>query len=317
VLPRGDEFRRGRRSRSADVGRGVGEHGVGGVADARYHRHGARGDGANDHFGVEAVQVLPRAAPARDQNHIRALRVRGEPAHGCGDLGRAVRALHGGRVDQQVHRRVAPPADLDNVAQYGPLQAGDDADAARKRRQRALVVEQAFAAQPGFQLLHGGQQGTQAGLLHGLGDELELPAGVVDRKLSAQPNGVAVLGPEPEQLRLAAKEYDRKLRFAVLQREIAVAARRWAPVGNLAFDRDLGVGAFDERAEGADELADREDVSCRRGCWRRSDGCGSGSGRRLEAAFLLSEDVRGGDLRWGVEEGGPGWPGWAARCFAA
>jgi hypothetical protein len=246
------------------------------VADAGDHRNQTGGDSADDDFGVEAVQVLPRPPAARDNDDVGPLRMGGEPADAGRDLGGAVGALHGCGVNQQVHRGMAAAADLHDVAQRSALQAGNDADAAREGRQRALVLEQAFAAQPGFELLHGSQQSAQPGLLHGLGDELKLSARVVDRKLSAQANGVAVFGPESQQLRLAAEEHDRELGRAVLEREVAVAAGCGPPVGNFAFHRDLAVAALNQRAKCADKLADREDPGG--GGWFRRQGDGFRSG---------------------------------------
>jgi hypothetical protein len=176
--------------------------------------------------------------------------------------------LDGCGIDEKVDRGVATAADLDDIAQCRPVQAGDDADAAGELRERAGVVEEALTAEAGFELLHGGEQSAEAGLLHGFSDELELAAGVVDGELAPQADGVAVFGPEAEELGLAAEEDDGELRVAVLEREVAVAAGCRTPVGDLAFDRDLRVGALDERAEGTDELADGEDV----GLWSRDKG---------------------------------------------
>ena len=64
-----------------------------------------------------------------------------EPAEAGRDLRRAAWALHGGRVDEQAHRRVPATTDLDDVPQRRTLGAGDDPDAARKGRQRPFAVK--------------------------------------------------------------------------------------------------------------------------------------------------------------------------------
>jgi hypothetical protein len=168
--------------------------------------------------------------------------------------------LYGGGVDEEVYGGVAAAADLDDVTQGRALEAGDDADAAGELRERAGVVEEAFAAEAEFELLNGGEEGAEAGLLHGFGDELELAAGVVDGELAADADGVAVFGAEAEELGLAAEEDDGELGCAVLEGEVAVAAGGGSPVGDLAVHRDVAIAALDEGAEVGCELGDGVDA---------------------------------------------------------
>jgi hypothetical protein len=301
VLGGGDELGGGGGCGGAEVGGGVGEDGVGGVADAGDDGDGAGGDGAAEGLVVEAVEVFPGAAAAGDEDDIDDAGVEGmggpahaddgavgmngapgfvggtvgEPADAGGYFAGAVGALDGRRIDQQVDGGVAAAADLDDIAERGAVKAGDDADAAREGGEGTLVVEDAFAAELFFELLDGGEEGAEAGLLHGFGDELHLTAGLVDAERAGDADGVAVFGAEAEELGLAAEEDDGELGVAVFEREVAVTAGGGAPVGDFAFDGDAAVGALDEGADAADELGDGEHLrdvlrdSCAEGGWVR------------------------------------------------
>ena len=129
-----------------------------------------------------------------------------------------------------------------------------------------------------------------------------MAAGLVDAELAGDADGVAVFGAEAEELGLAAEEDDGELGFRVLEREVAVAAGGGTPVGDLAFDGDVAVGALDEVADVADELAhgkDRLRGVLRR---RREFGCGARLGfwtawgrEGGEGSGLFGEDIGGGD----------------------
>ncbi len=130
-------------------------------------------------------------------------------------------------------------------------------------------------------------------MLHGFGDELELAAGFVDGERAGDADGVRhPWDGNGGELRLAAEEDDGELCFRVLESEIAVAAGRGTPVGDFAFDGDVAVGALDEVADVADELAHGKDVVLR---GRRGFGLGDGR-RRLgsQGSGLFGEDVGGG-----------------------
>ncbi len=192
VLRGGEQLRSGRGRGSADVGCRVGDRRVRSMADAGDDGQAAAGNGARYLFMIEAVQILPGAPATRDQNDLGVIRMRVEPAQTGRDLRRAVRSLHGGWVDEQLHGGVPSPADLDDVPQRGPLQAGDDADAAGKRRQGALAIEETFTPERLFQALDLSKQRAQACLLHPLSDQLHLAAALVDGQLPMQLDGVAV-----------------------------------------------------------------------------------------------------------------------------
>ncbi len=136
-----------------EVGGCVGDGGVGGVADAGDDRDGTGGDGAGDDLGVEAVEVFPGAAAAGYEDYVGVVGVGGEPADAGGYFGGAVGALDGGGIDEEVDGGVAAATDLDDVAEGGALQAGDDSNAVREGWERALVVEKTFAAEAFFELL--------------------------------------------------------------------------------------------------------------------------------------------------------------------
>ncbi len=264
VLLGGEELGGGGGGGGVEIGGCVGDGGIGGVADAGDDGEGAGGDGAGDDLGVEAVEVFPGASATGDQDDVGVLGVGGEPADAGGDFRGAVGALDGGGIDEEVDGGVTAASDFDDVAEGGALQAGDDADAVGERREGALVVEEAFAAETVFELLGRGEKSAEAGLLHGFGDELELAAGLVHGERAGDADGVAVLGAEAEELSLAAEEDDGELGFRILEGEVAVAAGRGTPVGDLAFDGDVAVGALDEVADVADEGADGEDLRGRR-----------------------------------------------------
>ncbi len=134
-----------------------------------------------------------------------------------------------------------------------------------------------------------------------------MAAAFVDGEGAGDADGVAVLGAEAEELGLAAEKDDGELRFRVFESEIAVAAGGRPPVGDFTFDDNVAVGALDQVANVADELADAEHVL--RGSFAGdSFRCGwqdlsFGGGGSAEGAGLFCEDVGGGDVGWRVEEG--------------
>ena len=170
VLGVGEEFGGGGGGGGVEVGGCVGDGGVGGVADAGDDGDGAGGDGAGYDLGVEAVEVFPGAAAAGYEDYVGVVGVGGEPVDAGGDFGGAVGALDGGGVDEEVDSGVAATTDLDDVAEGGALEAGDDSDAVGEGWEGALVVEEAFAAEFFFEGLRGGEEVAEAGLLHGFGD---------------------------------------------------------------------------------------------------------------------------------------------------
>ncbi len=173
-------------------------------------------------------------------------------------------------MDEDVEAGVAATDDVEDVADDGAAGGGDDSEAGGIGRERALAgrVEEALGAEAVGELLEGELEGAVAAWLHGLGDELELAASVVDGDAAADQDGEAVGGTETEELRLAAEEDDRELGLAILEREIDVAGGRGAAVGDLAFDPEVGVTELDALADVGDEGAYAPDTAFlqRRGC---------------------------------------------------
>jgi hypothetical protein len=141
-----NDLRRGRRRGCRDIRGRVGDSRVGRVADSNDYRHGASGDRACDALVIKAVQVFPASAAARHEDDIGAIRIAAEPSHAGRDLDRATWTLHSGWINKQIHRGVSATANLHDVAQSGAMLARHDTYAARKARQRTLVVEQALTA---------------------------------------------------------------------------------------------------------------------------------------------------------------------------
>jgi hypothetical protein len=150
VLGGGEELGGGGGGGGLEIGGCVGNGGVGGVADAGDDGDGADGDGAGYDLSVEAVEVFPGASAAGYEDYVGVLWVGGEPVDAGGYFGRAVGALHGGWIDEEIDRGVTAATYLDDVAEGGALQAGDDSDAAGERWEGAVVFEEAFAAEAFF-----------------------------------------------------------------------------------------------------------------------------------------------------------------------
>ena len=94
-----------------------------------------------------------------------------------------------------------------------PAGRGDDADAARKRRQRPLAfrVKEAFALELPLDLLEGQLERPRAHGLDVFGDNLHLAALLVDRQPAAQQDVQAIFRTEAEQPGLAAEKHHREL----------------------------------------------------------------------------------------------------------
>jgi len=99
-------------------------------------------------------------------------------------------------------------------------------------------------------------QAAGADWLHGLGDELELAALLVDAGFTADANLEAVFGAEAEEAGLAAKEDYGKLGFGVFEGEVEMARGGWTEVGDFAFHPDVSKLGFDEVAGFGYELVD-------------------------------------------------------------
>jgi len=171
VLLGGEELGGGGGGGGVEVGGCIGDGGVGGVADAGDDGERAGGNGTSYDLGVEAVEVLPGAAATGYEDYVGVVGMGGEPVDAGGDFGGAVGALDGCGIDEEIDGGVAshptaqrtraggpgPAADhLNNVAEGGALQAGDDSYAVGEGGEGALAVEEAFAAEAFFEGLGGG-----------------------------------------------------------------------------------------------------------------------------------------------------------------
>ena len=192
-----------------------------------------------------------------------------KPADSIRHRSGAFAALDGGGIDKEVETRMSAADDLDDVVEDRSAGGGDDTNRARKGGQGTLAggVEEALGQEAGLELLERKLQGPGTPGFQGLGDELKLAARLVDGDAAAHQNCEAVLRAEAEKLRLAAEEHNRKLRLAVLQREVNVAGGRGMAVGDLAFDPKIGVGSLDMLSEVVDQGAN---APGRGGCaWTR------------------------------------------------
>ena len=232
------------------------EGGVSGMSEAGDDGQYGGGDGADDTLIIETMEVFPAATAPGDQNDLSPVRVGIEPAKAGCDLGRAVGSLYRGGVDQQLYGGVTASANLDDVAQGRPMQAGDDADAARERRQGTLTVEEALTAETLFEALHRSQHGAKADLLHPVDNELHLAAALVDTELTPKPDGIAVIGTEAQERGLATEKHGGELSACVFEREVTMTTAGRSPVRDFTFHGDLPEATFDDAAHVADKGGD-------------------------------------------------------------
>jgi hypothetical protein len=231
---------RGRR-RCANISSSIRDSGIRSVPNAGNHGQGTSSNRAHHTLIVEAVQVFPASTTTSHKDNIRAVSMPREPGKPTCNFKRTTRPLHRRRINQQINARMPTATDLDNVSQRRALQAGDNTNTARKRRQRTLAVKQSFATQPLFELTRSRQQSAQANLLHALSDKLHLPTLLINSERASEPHSIAILRTKPQPLRLRAKHHNRNLRQAVLKREVAMPTPRRPPVGNFAFNRNRAV----------------------------------------------------------------------------
>ena len=148
--------------------------------------------------GVEGGQIFQRAAAAGEDDEVDRVRRAGiiEIGDGGFNFGGGGLALHAGREEQDVEAGVAAADNVKKVADDGAGGRGDDADGARKCRQRALArgVEKAFGFESLLELLEGELERAGANGLKGFGHELHLAALVVDADPAASEDVLAVFG---------------------------------------------------------------------------------------------------------------------------
>ncbi len=112
---------------------------------------------------------------------------------------------------------------------------------------------------------------AHAGQAHVVDVELELAARLVDRRRGPDLDRDAVAQRKRDALRALAEHHAAHLRLRVLQVEVAVSRRGACEIGDFAADPHEAEMAFDEKARGRDQQADRHD---RAGAHRRRVGPG-------------------------------------------
>jgi len=165
--------------------------------------------------------------------------------------------------------RHAPGQRAQHVVQRRRARRGDQPDAARQRRQRALAcrVEQALGLQPRLQAQELLEQSPLAGALHGFDHQLQIAARLVHRQAPAHLDGVALARHEVQQPGGAAEHGAAQLAGFVLEREIAVPAGRPREAGDLAAHRHRVEARLQQLTHGAGQRANWPHT--RRQCWRR------------------------------------------------
>src|SRR4030095_5985212 len=115
--------------------------------------------------------------------------------------------------------------DAQDVAQRGTVPRGDDADAARKWRQRTLAGdgEEALRLQPGPELFEGELQGPHPTRLQQFHDELVPPALGVYLEAAKGEHVHAVLRLEAQAPDARPEQRRRQLRTRILQGEVGMA----------------------------------------------------------------------------------------------
>src|SRR5829696_7419289 len=103
------------------------------VAEPGEHRDGRPGDGQGDALVVEGGQVGAGATPADDDDGVE--RSAGEGAHGTGDGGRRVLALHPDVDVGDPEPDAAALQLVEHVVPGGAPPAGHEADAQRNQRE--------------------------------------------------------------------------------------------------------------------------------------------------------------------------------------
>src|SRR5207244_99290 len=97
-------------------------------------------------------------------------------------------------TDHEVRVGIPSPQHLNDVAHGGPVKRGDDADLARKRRQRtlAVLVEEALGSESLLQLFKSELQRTETFWLEVLAEDLIFALGIVDAHAASRDHPQAV-----------------------------------------------------------------------------------------------------------------------------
>ena len=134
-----DELRGGRRCRRADVRDEIAQRHVGLVTDSGHCRPREARHRAHERLVVERREILGRTAAARDDHNIEVAHLRETVERADERLDRAA-ALHERGREHELNSWVTPCHDGLDVVPHRADLAGDDADASRRSRQRALPL---------------------------------------------------------------------------------------------------------------------------------------------------------------------------------
>ncbi|MNI53074.1 hypothetical protein D3C73_1078900 [compost metagenome] len=184
---------------------------------------------------IEAPEVFD-AAPAPHQQQRVHFGARIGKAHLGRQAAGGVRPLNRGRIDDDRHLRRPASQRRQHIPQRRRVQRRHHADRARQPDGLALAgrVEQAFGGQLLFQPQKGFIQVAQSGAAHGVGLQLVVAPGLVERNPGADFDLVA-RPRHKAHCAGAASEHDRAHGGpAVLEREIPMPGCRLREVGNLS-----------------------------------------------------------------------------------
>src|SRR5579859_4553589 len=254
------QLRRCGRRRRAQVSNKIGNGEIGFMANGGNYWKRESGDATGERFIVEGSQIFYRAAAAGNDDDVDVLRAI-EIFHAGRYFGRSGFTLHLSGVNQNPDIFMAARQDVQHVMQRGATGRGNDADAARQRRNGLAPrrVEQSFLRQPGLELLKLKLQGAGAHRLQEFSGKLKLAACVVYSDAPSGDDLHAALRAEAQKPRLAAEHHDAQLRVAILEREVKMAGFRRAEIGDLALHPDVGVAAFHGGADRAYQIGHAPD----------------------------------------------------------
>jgi hypothetical protein len=274
----------------AQIGGQVAQRHVALVPDAAHQRQARAGHRTHQGRVVEGPQVLQRAATAHQQQRVELVAGVGQRQRGAQLRGR-LQPLHQAGHHDQLHLRSAARQGGRHIAQRRRAQRGDDADPARKIRQRPLArgVEQALGLQLRLEAQELLVERTLAGGLQGFGNELKLTARLVERDAATAAHALPVLRREAQLRGAAAKQraaQECALAVGILQAEVAVTAGGARETGDLALDADVAETPGELRRELLKQGRDAQGGAGTRG---DKHGAGSAAGLAIIAADFEGE----------------------------
>src|SRR5258706_4310686 len=149
-----------------------------------------------------------------------------------------------------------PPQNVQNVLQGRSPRRSHNSNAKRKRRNGFffLGVEKSFGFQSCFELLKRNLQRPCTLGFQVLGDQLQLPASLVDRYFASGDDLHPILRTKPQQPCLRPEHHDVQLRCAVFQGEVQVPGLCWLEVRNLALDPGIPIFLLQRCPRRRDEI---------------------------------------------------------------